>query len=54
MELNKLYLNEDTGEIVTPEVHHSVMMLIKVLYRLDIINEEQALTIAAKFNILFV
>lgn len=50
----ELYLNEDTGEVVTPEVHHSIMMLIKILFRLNIIDDEQAVKIATKFRILFV
>jgi len=54
MEQSKLYVHEDTGEVITPEHHHSVMMLIKLLYRLNIIDEEQALKIATKFRILFV
>ena len=49
-----LYVNEDTGEVVTPEVHHSIMMLIKVLYRFEVIDDEQAVKIATKFRILFV
>jgi len=51
---NKLYINDETGEVVTPECHHSVMMLIKILFRLHVIDEEQALKIASKFKILFV
>jgi len=54
MDKSKLYLNDYNGDVVTPEVHHSIMMLIKVLYRLNIIDEEQALQIASKFRILFV
>jgi hypothetical protein len=49
-----MFVRTDTGEVVTPEVRHSVMMLTKLLFRFDIICEEQALNIATKFKILFV
>ena len=49
-----MFVREDTGEVVTQEVNHSVMMLTKVLFRLDIIDEEQALNIVTVFKILFV
>ncbi len=54
MDKIKLFINDETGDIVTPEVHNSVMMLIKVLFKLDIIGVEQAVKIASKFRILFV
>jgi hypothetical protein len=53
MTQNELYV-VPSGSIVTKEYRHSVMMLTKILFRLDIINEEQALNIATKFQILFV
>jgi len=54
MDQNNLYFRADTGEVMTKEKRNSVMMLTKILYRLDIITEEQALDIATKFHILFV
>lgn len=49
-----MFVREDNGVVVSNEVRHSVMMLTKLLFRFDIINEEQALNIATKFRILFV
>lgn len=49
-----MYVRCDTGDVVTHEVRHSVMMLTKILFRFDIIDEEQALNIATKFQIFFV
>lgn len=49
-----MYVRDDTGEVITDEARHSVMMLTKILFRFDIITEEQALQIATKFRILFV
>ena len=54
MDKNKLYIDDSTGETVTPEMHYSIMMLIKVLFKLKIINTEQAMTMASRFRILFV
>jgi len=50
----ELYIIESSGEVVTKECCNSVVMLTKVLYRLNIIDGEQALKIVAKFRILFV
>ena len=50
----KMYVNDYNGAVITPEVHHSIMMLIKVLFKFDIINAEQAIEIASKFKIFFV
>ena len=47
-------IREDTGEVISDEANHSVMMLTKLLFRFEIINEEQALNMATKFRILFV
>jgi hypothetical protein len=52
--MNELYVRVDNGDVVTKERRHAVMMLTKILFRLDIIDEEQALKIATKFQILFV
>jgi hypothetical protein len=49
-----IYVRQDTGEVLTKERRESVMMLTKVLYRLSIIDEEQALNIATQFHILVV
>ena len=49
-----MYVRDDTGEVVTDEVRHSVTMLTKILFLLDVITDEQALQIATKFRILFV
>ena len=50
----ELFVRSDNGHIITKERRYSVMMLTKILYRLNIIEEEQALNIATKFQILFV
>lgn len=49
-----MFVRTDTGEVVTPELRHSVMMFSKVLFKLNIIDEVQVLNMAAKFRILFV
>jgi hypothetical protein len=49
-----MFINGHTDEIITPEKHRSIMMLIKILFRLNIIKAEQALKIASQFRILFV
>ncbi len=54
MELSDLYVNADTGEVVSSEYRNSIIALIKLLFRLNVINNEQALKIATKFRILFV
>jgi hypothetical protein len=54
MEQSKLYIKVNDGKIVMSRHRHSVMMLTKILFRLEVIDEEQALKIATKFRILFV
>lgn len=50
----EVFVRSDSGQVVTKEYRHSVFMLTKILYMLDIIEEEQALNIATKFHVLFV
>jgi hypothetical protein len=52
--MNELFVRTDTSLLVTKEHRHSVMMLTKILYRLGVIQEEQAMSIVTKFQILFV
>lgn len=46
-----LFLRTDRTAVVTAEYRQSVMMLTKILFRLRVVNEEQALNIATKFQI---
>jgi hypothetical protein len=48
-----MYVRED-GTVVTDEERYATMMLIKILYRLQLIEEEQAMKIATQFHILYV
>jgi len=48
-----MYFKAD-GAVVTDEVRYATLMLIKILYRLKVIEEEHALKIATQFHILFV
>ena len=54
MEQNELYINANTGAIVTKNQRRAAVMLVKLLYRLEVTNEHQALKLIAKFRILFV
>ena len=49
-----MFVREDTGQVVTEDVRNSVMKLTKILFRLNVIDDEQALNIATQFRILFV
>ena len=49
-----MFIREDTGQIITEDVRNSVMKLTKILFRLNVIDDEQALNIATQFRILFV
>ena len=51
---NEIYLDDLTGDVIDNKHHKSVMMLIKVLHRLDIVDVELALKMATRFKILFV
>jgi hypothetical protein len=51
MNKSKLYTNTVTGKVITSEEHYSTMMLIKILFKLNIINVEQAMELASKFEI---
>lgn len=52
--MSELYVRSDTGEVVSEEQRAAVMALVKILFRLDIINDIQAVKIASRFHILFV
>jgi hypothetical protein len=49
-----LFVRSDTGQIVTQEYRDSVIKLLKLLYRLDIVSEKQVLDVFATFQSLFV
>jgi len=49
-----VYVRRETGQVMTGEHRNSVMHLIKLLFLLDVINEEQAVKIALQFDILSV
>ena len=42
------------GEVLSEDKRNSVMYLIKILFRLDIVDEEQALKIANQYRVFFV
>jgi hypothetical protein len=42
------------GTVLSEKERNSVMYLVKVLFRLNVIDEEQALQIATQYHILFV
>jgi hypothetical protein len=48
------YVKVGSEEILSQEECDSVMYLIKVLFRLEIIDEEQVLKIATQYHVLFV
>ena len=52
--MSNLYMRSDTGRVVTEKERQAVFGLVKLLFRLEIIDEEQALKIATQFQILFV
>ena len=47
----ELYARTDTGEVITKEKRDATLNLIKLLYRLEIIDVEQALQVAVLFNV---
>jgi hypothetical protein len=54
MNSSGLYVRSDNGHVITHEHRQSVMLMLKILYRLDIVTEKQVLDIATKFQSLFV
>jgi len=49
-----MYIRETTGKVVSMEERLAVLEFTKMLFRLEIINDAQALNIATQFRILFV
>ena len=51
---NGLYYREDNGAVVTEAERYFTISLIKLLFRLEIIDESQSLNVAMNFRALFV
>jgi len=52
--MSNLYVIEGSGIVVNSEYYVRYMALLKLLYKLQIISEDQVLKIAIKFIPLFV
>jgi hypothetical protein len=49
-----LHVRHDTGQLYSNNQFLSIMMLIKILYRLDVMHSERVVSFAANFHELFV
>lgn len=49
-----MYIKETTSEVVSIETRLAIIELVKILYKLDVINDTQALNIATQFRAIFV
>jgi hypothetical protein len=50
----RMFMRTDTGALVTEEERYAVLHLLRFLYRLKIIDDNQTMDIVTKYQITFV
>lgn len=49
-----VYVRKDTGQVVATEERHSILKLTRILYRLNIVNTDNVMSIALSFEPIFI